>query len=145
MDRQTPSTPMTGLTARELFAKSDRKIIQEIVKEQVKLIDAAINTAHSAGFSQIEQELPTNFNINNMSKSDAQTMIYSELIMIYKNPEEQGGKGFEDVSIDYTATKAFLHIKWLNGMDPAEKERRKRIIRDCMVQRVVPRGGNAKK
>lgn len=129
----TPSTPMTGLTARELFAKSDRRIIQEIVREQVKLIDAAITSAHTAGFNQIEQELPVNFSINNMNKSDAQTMIYSEILMIYKNPEDRGGKGFDNVTIDYTVSKAYLHIRWLNGMDPDEKERRRQIIKDCMV------------
>lgn len=125
-----PTTPVRGLTQRELFAKSDRRIIQDIVQEQVKVIDVEITTAHSAGFNHIEHELPVNFSINNLDKADAQTMIYSEILMLYKNPENQGGKGFEDVYID-VGLKPMLHISWLNGMDDDERKRRKEFIFSC--------------
>lgn len=129
----TPSTQVGGLTAHELFAKSDRSLIHEIVREQVKLIDAEIITAHTAGFNHIEHELPINFNINNMNKSDAQTMIYSELLMIYKNPIPEG-KGFNKVYID-GGLKSKLHIYWLNGMNAAERKRRNQFISECQLPR----------
>ena len=132
-----PSVVSKGLTQRELFAKSDRRIVQDNVQDQIKLIDTSILTAHAAGFNHIEHELPTNFPINNLDKSDAQTMIYSEILMLYKNPESQGGKGFEKVYIDGGA-KSILHIYWLNGMDENERARRKEFIYSCTIQ-PVPR------
>lgn len=124
---QLPVTQVRGLTQRELYAKSDRRIVTDIVYDLVRVIDAAIQTAHSSGFCYIEHELPTNFGINNMNKTDAQTMIYSELLMLYSNPESEGGKGFSDCTIDI-GIKTILKIKWLNGIDDAERIRRKSII-----------------
>jgi hypothetical protein len=129
----TPSQPTKGLTQRELFAKSDRKIVREIVSDQERLIDASILTAHRSGFNHIEHELPVNFNISNMDKADAQTMIYSELLTIYKSPESAGGKGFENVHIDMISLKPILRINWLNGMDDDERRRRREYIRGCML------------
>src|ERR1700743_322540 len=118
---------MKGVTIRELYAKSNRKIIDEIVRDQVKLIDAAILIAHSSGFNYIEHELPINFDINNLDKADAQTMIYSEIILIYTKPEPIG-RGFENVCIDI-GLEPKLQISWLNGMDNNERGRRLDIIR----------------
>ncbi len=128
---QRQGTVSKGLTQRELFARSDRRIIQEIVSEQERVIDTAILTAHKAGFNQIEHELPQNFNINNLDKADAQTLIYSEILMMYKKPEGQGGKEVESVTID-VGIKPMLHIKWLNGMDDDERHVRKEYIKQCI-------------
>ena len=117
-----------GLVMSSLMRESNRYIIKHIVQEQVRVIDAKILTAHKAGFNYVEHELPINFNINNMDKSDSQTIIYSEIIEKYITPEAAGGKGFTDVKIDGSTAKATLYIKWLNGMDDDERVRRKRLI-----------------
>ncbi len=121
---------MKGVTIRELYSKSNRKIIDEIVRVQVKIIDASILIAHSSGFNYIEHELPVNFNINNLDKADAQTMVYSEILLIYTKPEPEG-KGFENIHID-VGLKPVLQINWLNGMDDMERSRRIDIIRKHM-------------
>lgn len=136
MENQKTTTAVRGVTARDLFQKSDRRVIQEIVTDQVKVIDAHINTAHGSGFSEITYELPTNFQINNMNKADAQTMIYSEILMIYKKPEPEG-KGFENVYVDI-GIKSVMRISWLNGMDEDERERRLQFINGCRAAK--PRG-----
>jgi hypothetical protein len=120
-----------GLTLSKLTATSSRKIVENIIHEQLKMIDAKILTAHNAGFNQVEHELPINFGVNNLAKSDAQIMIYSEIITIMTTPEEMGGKGFDNVWIDISPSglKASLHIKWMNGMDDEEKQQRRAIIR----------------
>lgn len=123
-----------GLTVSELFAKSNRRHVDDVVREQIKIIDAKIQTAHSAGFNGIEHELPINFTINNMNKADAQTLVYSEIIKSYKTPEDEGGKGFEHVRIDI-GPKSVLYINWLNGMDESEREERQNIIKSCMMVR----------
>lgn len=129
--KQLLTTKSKGLTASSLHANSDRRIIEEIVSDQIKSIDIRIQTAHSSGFSQIAYELPTNFQINNMSKTDAQTMIYSEILLIYKNSEVEGGKGFNQVNIDLG--KSTLHVAWLNGMDDDERARRRKVIQECLM------------
>lgn len=121
--------PARGLTAKTLFQKSNREIIKTIVQEQIKVIDSKIATAHSSGFNHIEHELPVNFNINNLDKADAQTMIYSELLSIYKK-DEPDGKGFEQVYID-PGLKTIFHVYWLNGMDNDEREERRKLISAC--------------
>jgi predicted nuclease with RNAse H fold len=124
------SIPAKGLTYQELFTKAGLRVVREIIQEQVRVIDAAILTAHNSGFNRIEHELPTNFNINNLDKADAQTLIYSELLMIYKKPEKEGGKGFKNVTID-VGVKTILHINWLNGISEEERKRRKAYIINC--------------
>lgn len=124
-----------GLTASSLLKQSNREIIKNIVHDQIKIIDTKIATAHSGGFNHIKHELPVNFNINNMDKSDAQTMVYSELLLHYAKSEEEGGKGFT-VNINNNARDiAEFHVYWVNGMDAKEREYRKNIIRKYMVGR----------
>ena len=126
-----------GLTLSRLTQNSSRSVIQNIVREQIKLIDAAIISAHTSGFSKIEHQLPINFGINNMMKADAQIMVYSEIILLLTTPEEDGGKGFTDVWIDITTAgnKAVLIVQWLNGMDNEEITERKKMIANHALRR----------
>ncbi|QYB17589.1 hypothetical protein PV-S19_0225 [Pacmanvirus S19] len=111
-----------GITVLSLTKRNDdRKIVQTIVNDQIRVIDAKILTNHSSGANSIEHDLPINFNINSMDKADAQTMVYSELIKAYV------GKGFNKVFIDL-GIKPKLYIYWLNGMDEYERAQRQKII-----------------
>lgn len=123
---------MSRLTLSELFRKGNRKMVDDIVREQVRIIDAAIQTAHAAGLDSVEHELPTNFTINNLNKADAQTLIYSEILLAYKRPESEGGKGFDRVFIDI-GPKSKIIIQWLNGLSDSERERRQKIIKSSMI------------
>lgn len=130
-----------GLTLSKLTQNSSRSIVRGIIKEQIKFIDSKILTAHNSGFNQIEHELPINFGINNMDKSNAQIMVYSEIIYMLTLPEAEGGKGFEEdnVTIEISAAgeHAVLWIKWMNGMDVDEQSLRKQIIRRHGLKRSV--------
>lgn len=117
-----------GVTAKILYQKSNREVVDTYVRDQIRLIDAAITTAHANGFSQIDHELPVNFAINNLDKEDAQIMVYSEIIDLYKKPESEGGKGFTQTFIEFSANKTILSIHWLNGMNAEERARRRDII-----------------
>ncbi len=128
---QSYTSRVRGLTARELFAKSRRGIAQDIIQEQIRVIDAEINTNHVAGFNYVVHDLPVNFNISGMDKSDAQTLIYSEILSIYKQPEPQG-KGFENVYIE-RGERPKSHIGWVNGMDEQERQQRMALIRSCYL------------
>ena len=117
-----------GLTVSSLTQYSSRTIIKSIVDDQISIIDSKINTAHQAGFNSITHLLPTNFNINNMDKSDSQLFIYSEIVDIYTRPEAEGGKGFADCSIDIN-NKPTLFIRWPNGLQNDERALRLGILR----------------
>lgn len=126
-----------GITLSRLTQNSSRSIIQNIVREQIKMIDAAIISAHSSGFNTIEHQLPINFGINNMIKLDAQVMVYSELLLLLTTSEDEGGKGFEHVKIDISPSgnKAVLIIQWVNGMDNEEMMERKKMIAEYSIKR----------
>ncbi len=117
-----------GLTAKDLTAKSDNRIIQDFVQKLVISIDAEIASLNKAGLSLCRYELPTNIPVNNLSKTDVQTVVYSELLLIYSNPEDAGGKGFDRVYIDLQGQKTFIQIHWMNGITDADRATRKAII-----------------
>jgi hypothetical protein len=119
-----------GMTLSKLTQNSSRSVIQNIVREQIKMIDAAIISAHTSGFNTVEHQLPINFGINNMVKADSQIMVYSELLLLLTTSEDEGGKGFEHVRIDIapSGNKANIIIQWVNGMDSEEMIERKKMI-----------------
>jgi len=123
---------MRGLTKSSLIKNSNRTLINNIVNDQIELIDSEIYAAHTAGYDKVIHELPMNFQINNMEKSDAQILIYSELIQIYSKSESDGGKGFKNTFIKFDAAqqKNYLLIFWLNGMNKQERQSRNKIIAD---------------
>jgi hypothetical protein len=125
-----PPRRSVGLTVSALYKKSNRQIIDIQVETIIKDIDARISTAHEAGFNTVVVDLPVTFAINNMSKGDAQILIYSMVLDILTRDEADGGKGFnpEDVKLQTGSNRAALQIKWLNGMDHEEKKQRIALI-----------------
>jgi len=119
----------TGITASSLKKMSKRSMFDGIIRDIIRMIDSKIYTAHDAGFNQIEHDLPTNFSINNLDKSDAQILVYSEVIKTYTLPEDEGGKGFPDTTITLTATRSIIKIRWHNGMDKADRISRTNLIK----------------
>lgn len=120
-------------TASNLRQRSQRRIISDIVKNNVRNIDAKIETAHGKGLDTIKYELPTKFGMLNMDKVDQQLLIYSELIKLYSNDEPEG----RGLDVEYEVTESdgtkqhILRISWLNGMSDAERSKRKEILRSA--------------
>lgn len=116
---------MAAITLASLQRKSNRGAIKNVVDDLVRVIDGQIATQHAGGFSVAEVELPVNFNINGLSRIDAQVLVYSSLIDIYK------GKGWadEDIGIKMLpGERVLLVIRWLNGMDDEERKHRMKLI-----------------
>lgn len=120
-----------GLTLTALTKKqSDRSISKNHVDEQIRLIDAQIRLNHANNMDRIKYELPTTFNINAMTKADAQLLVWSELVAIYKND-----KGFERTFIDVSIpSKPYLIIEWTGGMNEDERIRRKALLDSVKLQ-----------
>jgi hypothetical protein len=122
-----------GITVEDLNKYTNTDHIRSVVDEQIKAIDNKILNAHQAGFNSIEHELPLNFAINNLDKMDAQTIVYSELLMMLKKPVCEGGKGFENTLIQIgPVTK--LSITWSNGLSHNERKRRKDLLAQCLIE-----------
>lgn len=130
------------VTQRHLFARSNRSAVDGIIAEQARMIDAALQTANDSGFSRIEHELPSTFQLNNLDKADAQLLVYSELLSLYRRSEREGGRGFDDVTITI-GPRSYLHISWMNGMDDDEREMRRQIIFES-VRPPKPRPASAR-
>jgi len=121
-----------GITVSGLSRQSNNNIINSIVNNQVQIIDAKILTAHSAGFNTIDYELPSDFELNNMNKAEAQLTIYSEIIKLYMTPENMGGKGFENIRF-IKPNRLIIH--WNNGLTKTEREERQKIIAKICVRK----------
>lgn len=111
------------LTVDYLFKRSNDSQIKEIISELIKTIDHKILEAHHTGMSKLSYELPENFSINNMSRRDAQLVIYSRLIEHY---EENGFRVETDLRPDPEGS--YLILYWYSTLDPVEKKRMERII-----------------
>ncbi len=122
------TTNTIGITQNSLLAKTDRSIIRDNVNSDITTIDQKITQAHAMGHNKVVYELRTNYIMQNFSKIEAQTLVYSELIRIYKED-----KGFTDTYIEI-GEPSKLHISWLSGMDEDEKKQRMSYIADNSVK-----------
>lgn len=108
------------LTAEMLRTNYDRRdIIRGIVENQIKSIDQRITRAYQAGNCKLEVDIPLVYNLNNMSLSDAQTLIFTELLAHYMT-------AFPGTKIEITPSYTKLHVIWDNGL--SEDDRNKRLI-----------------
>jgi hypothetical protein len=122
-----------GVTAHSLFQRSNFERVRAVVIEQMHIIDERIVAAHRAGYNKIEHELPRVFNIGSiLSTVDAQTLIYSELLTIYRN-DAPLGKGFKHTRILIGPTSTTMIIQWPNGMSPEDRAARQKVIIDASL------------
>lgn len=122
-----------NVNADELQSKSTMTNVKRIVNEQIKIIDNAIIDAHNSGFNTLTYNLPTNFDLNNMDKSDAQILIYSDIINTYATPIVKGGRGLT-VHID-VGVNPILYIHWINGMSESDRLNRVNLIRSHTIHK----------
>jgi hypothetical protein len=123
-----------GVTISTLEKQTNKSIIENIVRNQVRLIDARIVEANQAGFDRIDYELPVSFVVKNMTREESQTWVYSELLETYMNPESAGGKGFTHTYLSGTGVRPYLTIHWVNGLSEGDRRRRKQMIADRWKQ-----------
>ena len=118
-----------AVKASTLMTNANQQIINAIIQDNIYRIDARISIANQSGMCFVEYPLPTTLSINNMEKSDIQTIVYSELIKIYTKPENKGGKGFSDVCLKVISSdRIILRIQWNNGMTEDNRRERKKLI-----------------
>lgn len=115
--------------ASRLLKSTEVQLVKNIIQSTTQYIDTKILEAHRLGFNHIRCELPTEFALNNMPLADAQLLIYSELLKLYSDPEDENGRGF-DVSLEQPN---IMHIRWKNGLSQYDREDRMRIIKKFMV------------
>ena len=110
-----------GVTAGELAKRAAIAGMVEQIIIITEQINSQIDMAHAAGCSTTRYELPVNFAFSNITKSDAQTMVYSELIGIFDK------KGF-NVTLSKNQNKPTIILSWLNSIDNDDIKRRKEYI-----------------
>lgn len=114
-----------AVTADYLFRKSNISQIKTEIDNLSKAIDDNILKSHNMGLSEIRYELPEHFSITNMTRKDAQLIIYSRLIERYEIQ-----RGFR---VSLIAPDNILLIQWTNIIDPNEQERMSNVLKSHMV------------
>ena len=119
----------TGIvTASFLYKKSNQEIVDMITSDHIKMIDDKILSSLAQKFNSIIYDLPTTFAVNNMTRADAQLLVYSNLLEMYNKAESEGGKGLKAVLCDSKSNQPKLYITWTSSLTSDEKTRRKEII-----------------
>ncbi len=105
-----------SITAEQLSKSGARgKELDNIVREQLQLIDAALQRADRMwGRNVVVIDLPTNFSgLIGLHKKDAQRIIYCATIKSLKE------RGFE-VAILLEPEKTTIYIAWMTDLDKSE-------------------------
>ena len=112
------------ITTDFLYKRTNNRQVKEIMDGLTKSIDDVILSRHRENYSDVNYELPENFVIQNLSLIDAQTLIYSQLILIYEE------KGFK-VRLHLNPT--IMNIKWEATLNPDDKKKMTNIIKNHLV------------
>lgn len=117
------------VNANFIYKKLNQDAIDIITSDHVKSIDMKILSALEHKQNCISYDLPTTFSVNNMSRADAQLLVYSNLLEMYNKPQSEGGAGLTAVLYDENTNRPKLYITWLSALSPDEKSRRLDIVR----------------
>ena len=118
-----------GITIDTLPRTVENGFIKTAINDLVLAIMEMILEANDNSGNHIIYELPCSFSmIPNLTRADAQLIVWSEVINIFRTPVAEGGKGFTDTKLICDKGVPRLEIKWSNGMTDAERIRRKQII-----------------
>ncbi len=125
-----------GITINTLPRTVENGFVKTVINELVMAIMETILEANDNSGNQIVYELPCSFSmIPNLSKADAQLIVWSEVILVFKTPVAEGGKGFTNTRLIYDKGVPRLEIKWSNGMTNEERTRRRQIIDACTTKK----------
>lgn len=116
-----------NITARGLHKKTNTGQVREEVNNILKSLESVILSAHEQRLNNITHELPNNFAISNMSRRDAQCVIYGTII------EDLEKRGFT-LSIALNESTTFIKIGWVSMFDRDEMRRMNEIIDKHRVQ-----------
>jgi hypothetical protein len=123
-----------GYTIDSLSRNADNVFVRATVNDLVAAIMDKIIEANDNSGSKIVYELPCTFSmIPNLTRADAQLIVLSDVITIFKTPVAEGGKGFTNTRLICGPGAPKLEITWVNGMSEEERERRKQVLNSARV------------
>ncbi len=120
-----------GLTHKDLKNYVSRELAREHVIELSRVMDTQIERANVEGHGSAYISLPVTFpSAGGFEPMDMQTIIYSDLLVLYGTPVNAGGKGFDKVYIDYAdISNPKLIVMWQVGLSDTERASRMEIIK----------------
>lgn len=118
------------VTAESIRRNIGADVVKTIVDSQIEIIDDAILSANSAGGNMIEYDLPIGPVVAGLPRAQAEAVIYSEILQVYEQPIEDGGKGFEHVYIKHVGNRVLLRIEWENVLSQDEYNARVQYLKD---------------
>lgn len=109
------------ITNESLRDKKNTAIIRDVIRDEIKAIDDAINKAHNDNHDSIEYRLPEIFAIPNIERSDAQLVVYAEIC------EEYDRRNLSPRLV-CNNKGSFLTLRWSQSMSTRERTRLKKIL-----------------
>jgi hypothetical protein len=115
------------ITASYLYEHSKKKMADIIVQDQSRVIDYKLLEHNEIGLGSLTYQLPSTFDIENMSYEDSKIYIYSEIVKNYQN------RGFS-VQLVLNDINSMIILGWVNGMTKDERHIRSSIIQECVIK-----------
>lgn len=124
-----------GLLASDLEDATCQADIISNCRTLIGMIDEHIRERNGAGYTYADTRVPQSLTVAGLRQSDAQALIYAELLQIYAgdpNDTENPGKGFNNVKLIVIPTDRgedwLFHTEWKNMLSTQEKEAKMKII-----------------
>lgn len=106
--------------------------VKSLVDTQMEIIDDAILSTNSAGGNAIEHDLPINPIVAGLPRRQAELVIYTEILQLYRTSIKEGGKGFDRTYIKHVGNRNIIRIEWENVLSEDECKARQEYLRKCM-------------
>jgi len=104
----------------------DVSAVNATIHSIVRDIDAQLENATNNGKESITVTLPESFHVGKVTKAQAQAVIFTELITLYKSQ-----RGFSDVTI--SLKRNTFNIGWSYGIPKDDYEMRMALISQHLV------------
>lgn len=129
----TPIDNFMQISARDLKEASPTTTALKLeIKKHVQYIQADIRDKHRAKIRFTQYDLPVNFDIPNLSNSEAQTHIYAGVIEQLKHNKFEVG-----MQMSRRPLVCRLEISWISDQDLSEADRQKRIIQEALGTKII--------
>ena len=109
-----------------LYKKANVRDINRQVEELYRAIAHKVLDMHGAGYAHLVYTLPDTFVAGSYENADLQLIIYSRII------ERLKGDGHK-VKLIKNEKGSHLRISWPSILDPSEKDRMRKIIKETLA------------
>ena len=117
-----------GLKCSDLVVDNDYIAAKSFARDLSYTIDEKITAASISGKTYVYHDLPTIIQIGQLPLQDAQLIVYSELVSIYYNSVDSGGKGYPYVKLIKSKDGVQIKIAWRGAISEEDRTRMSALL-----------------